>query len=54
MSEHTIELWTIAGTHFAECSCGWQKVSAYQPVIESFVSNHRRTHQEQGESTEVV
>ena len=52
--DYTLEIWTIQDNHFAMCTCGWMDKSLYQPVLESYVKNHKKTHTDNGDSVEIV
>lgn len=52
--DYEIELWTIEGNHFAECTCGWQAKNLYQPVLEAYAKGHKLDHRKKGESAEIV
>lgn len=52
--DYTIEVWTVASNHYADCTCGWKYASSYQSVIETMVKNHRFRHSQKSDSTEIV
>ena len=53
-NDYTIEMWTVAGNHFAHCNCGWRYNSLYQAVVISTVRMHRKEHTNKGDAVEVI
>lgn len=52
--DYTIEVWTNLDVHFAECTCGWELHHTIKPVFEIHVKNHVQTHNELGDTAEVI
>ena len=53
--DYTIELWsTDRNTHCVECTCGWFRSGTRQDEIEDKAWDHKRMHEINNDSAEVV